>query len=242
MSQPVAFVTGATGHQGGATAREILNAGVKVHALVQDPASKSATELPDLGAHLTAGNFDNPSSLNAALAGTTAVFLNVSPVFPNTETEVVHARNIIDAAIASRTVTCIIYSSVSMTGRHDAYRGDTAMTIVDVGDVGKFAAAAILDPVTFHTHEIELGVEALTPAEIVRALSRVSGREIGLEFYSDDEVQELAARNPVVRSQVWANEVGYWVDFKRLEKYGIHLTRFGEYFERHVEEVRGTFS
>jgi hypothetical protein len=41
----IALVAGATGHQGGSTARESLNAGIKVHALVRDPSSKPAIEL-----------------------------------------------------------------------------------------------------------------------------------------------------------------------------------------------------
>jgi uncharacterized protein YbjT (DUF2867 family) len=94
MSQTVAFVTGATGYQGGATARELLKSGVKVHALVRGPSSKSATDLQRLGAHLFPGDFDNLSSLHAALRGATAVFLNVLPITSDTEREVIHAKKL----------------------------------------------------------------------------------------------------------------------------------------------------
>lgn len=302
MSQTVAFVAGATGHQGGATARELLKSGVKVHALVRDPSSKSAIDLQRLGVHLFPGDFDNLSSLKAALGGATAVFLNVLPIVSDTEREVVHAKNIIDAAIASGTVTTIVYSSVAMTGRHEefpnwgpgypmawywenkaqiesmvrgsgveywtilrpaflmlnylqpkasymfpdlvqrrvfltAYKPSTAMTILDGDDVGKFAAAAIVEPSAFNMHEIDLGVESLTPAEIVRELSRVSGKDISLQFYDEEEVEELALKDLMVQTHVWTNEVGYQVNFKDLEKYPIRLTRFAEYLEKHREEV-----
>lgn len=121
MSQAVAFVTGATGHQGGATTRELLNAGVKVHALVRDPSSKSAIELQRLGVLLFPGDFNNIPSLKTAVKGATAVFLNVSPVISDTEREVIHAKNIIDSAVASGTVTSIVYSSVTMTGKHERF-------------------------------------------------------------------------------------------------------------------------
>ncbi|KAL4935644.1 hypothetical protein BDV06DRAFT_217277 [Aspergillus oleicola] len=271
MSQTVAFVTGATGHQGGATARELVNAGVKVHALVRDPSSKSAVELQRLGVQLFPGDFDNLSSLKNAVEGTTAIFLNVT-----------HAKNIIDTAIASGTVTSIVYSSVTMAGNHEgfpnwgpdyplgwywqnkaqiesmvrasgvkywtptaswmfpeliqrrvfltAYKPGTAMTVVDSDDVGKFAAAAITEPLAFNTHEIDFGVESLTPAEIVQELGRVAGEDIGLQFYSEESAKNLAEKDPRLYSQLWANE-----------KYPIRLTKFADYLENHRDQVLQTF-
>ncbi|QGI66367.1 hypothetical protein CEK27_010338 [Fusarium fujikuroi] len=301
MSQTIAFVTGTTGNQGGATARELLNAGVKVHALVRDPSSKSAIELQRLGAQLFPGSFDDISSLKAAVKGATAVFLNVLPVLSDTNLEVVHAKNIIDAATESGTVTSLVYSSVTMTGKHEefpnwgpdypmawywlskaqiesmvresgikywtilrpaflmnnyhqptasymfpelgqrrtflsAYKPETAMTVVDPSDVGKFAAAAITEPLSYNKHEIDLGVESLTPAQIVQELSRVSGVEIGLEFYSEQEAKDAALRNPKIYAELWANEVGYQVDFEELQKYPIRQTKFSEYLEKHRDE------
>lgn len=306
MSQTVAFVTGATGYQGGATVRELLNAGVKVHALVRDPSSKSAIELQRLGVQLFPGDFDNTSSLKTAVEGATAVFINVTPVLSDTEREVIHAKNIIDTAVTSGTVTSIVYSSVTMTGKHErfpnwgsdyplawywlnkaqiesmvrgsgikywtilrpaflmsnyhqptasfmfpdlvqrrvfltAYKPDTAMTVLDPDDVGKFAAAAITEPLAFHTHEIDLGVESLTPAKIVQELSRVSGEYIGLQFYSEQEAKDLASKDPRVHAQLWTNEVGYQVDFKELEKYPIRLTKLSDYLEKHRDEVLQLF-
>ncbi|RDW63048.1 NmrA/HSCARG family protein [Aspergillus mulundensis] len=307
MSQPTAFITGATGHQGGATARELLKSGVKVHALVRDPSSKPAADLQRLGAHLFRGDFDNLSSLKAALDGATAVFLNVSPIPSDPAREVHQAKNIIDAAVACGTVTTIVYSSVTMTGSHEAfpnwgpayplawywenkarieamvrasgveswtilrpafmmhnyhlptaslmfpelvqrrafqtaYKPTTAMTVVDAGDVGKFAAAAIVGPSAFKAQVIDLGVESLTPAEIVRELSRVSGKDVSLQFYGEKEAEELAVRDLRIWSQLWANEVGYQVNFRDLDRYPIRLTRFAEYLEKHREQVLQTFS
>ncbi|KAL2844250.1 NAD(P)-binding protein [Aspergillus pseudodeflectus] len=307
MSQPIAFVTGATGHQGGATARELVKASFKVHALARDPSSRSAIELQRLGVQLFHGDFDNIPAIKTAMEGATAVFLNVSPVLSDTKREVTHAKNIIDAAIASGSVTSLVYSSVTMTGKHEsfpnwdpdhyplawywlnkariedmvresgvkywtilrpamlmngyhqpmaslmypslverrvfatAYKPDTAMTVLDHDDVGRFAAAAITEPAAFNRHEIDLGVESLTPAEIVRELSRVSGAEIGIEFYSEKEAKDLALGDLRIYAQLWANEVGYQVDFKELEKYPIRLTTFSEYLEKHRDEVQQTF-
>ncbi|GKZ51756.1 hypothetical protein AbraIFM66951_007060 [Aspergillus brasiliensis] len=306
MNSIIALVTGATGNQGGATARQLLNAGIKVHALVRDPSSKPALELQSLGAQLFEGNFDDPSSIKAAAEGATAVFLNVLPTLANPESEVTYAKHIIDAAIASKTVTTLVYSSVTMTGKHEsfpnwgpdyplawywtnkdriekmvrgsgikhwtiirpaflmynyhnptaswmfpelaknhvfltAYKPTTPMAVLDANDVGKFAAAAIADPDAYDKHEIDLGVESLTPAEIAKELSRVSGRDIAAQFYSDEEAKELAAKDPKIRSQLWTNEVGYHVDFEKLKKYPIRLTTFSEYLDNHRDEVLETF-
>lgn len=306
MSQSIAFVTGATGAQGGATARHLLKAGFKVHAIARDPSSKSAIELQRLGVNIFLGDFDNIPAIKAAVEGVAAVFLNVSPNVSDTKREVIHAQNIVDAAIASGTVTSLVYSSVTMTGKHEdfpnwgpdyplawywlnkaaiesmvrqsgieywtilrpaklmncyhqpivsymfpelvdrrvlltAYKPDTAMTLLDPNDVGKFAAAAITQPLAFHMHEIDLGVESLTPAETTQELSRVSGKDIDLEFYSEGEAKEIAPRNLKIYAELWANEVGYQVDFRELERYAIRLTKFSEYLDNHREEVLLTF-
>ncbi|WP_084478846.1 NmrA/HSCARG family protein [Nocardia jejuensis] len=68
------LVTGATGKQGGATARGLLAAGRSVRALVRDPESAAAQQLTAAGAELVVGDFDRPDSLVAAVAGVGAVF------------------------------------------------------------------------------------------------------------------------------------------------------------------------
>ncbi|MGW5519174.1 NmrA family NAD(P)-binding protein [Nocardia africana] len=57
------LVTGATGKQGGATARALLSRNVGVRILVRDPAAAEARELAALGAQVTVGDFDAPDTL-----------------------------------------------------------------------------------------------------------------------------------------------------------------------------------
>lgn len=68
------LVTGATGKQGGATARALLSRGVPVRILVRDPAAAAARALADLGAQVAVGDFDDPVTLAAAVANTHGVF------------------------------------------------------------------------------------------------------------------------------------------------------------------------
>ncbi len=52
------LVTGATGQQGGATARHLLAEGYAVRALVRDPNSPGAQGLANMGAALVVGDMD----------------------------------------------------------------------------------------------------------------------------------------------------------------------------------------
>ena len=69
------LVIGATGQQGGATARHLLERDRTVRALVRDPASPAARALRRAGADLVVGDLDDPASLRTAMAGAHGVFL-----------------------------------------------------------------------------------------------------------------------------------------------------------------------
>jgi uncharacterized protein YbjT (DUF2867 family) len=77
MTDPQApvLVIGATGQQGGATARHLLERDQPVRALVRDPDSPAATALHQAGASLVTGDLDDPASLRTAMDGVHGVFL-----------------------------------------------------------------------------------------------------------------------------------------------------------------------
>ncbi len=70
----VILVTGSTGQQGGAVARELLAAGHKVRAMTRKPDSESAAKLVALGAEVVQGDLDDASSLQRAVEGAWGVF------------------------------------------------------------------------------------------------------------------------------------------------------------------------
>ncbi len=73
------LVTGATGNIGGEVVRLLSSKGVQVRALVRAP--KKAETLTHMGVELAQGEFDNPTSLDAALVGVDSAFL-LSPSTP----------------------------------------------------------------------------------------------------------------------------------------------------------------
>jgi len=69
IGQDLILITGATGQQGGAVARELLRAGHKVRALTRKPGSEAAKLLAALGAEVVAGDLNDEASVRRALAG-----------------------------------------------------------------------------------------------------------------------------------------------------------------------------
>ena len=112
MSTLKVLVTGATGQQGGALARLLLQRGHTVRALVRDPQSEKARALAVAGAEPVKGEFNDPASLHKAAAGIDAVFAMSTPFQSGTEAE---ARQGVAIAEAARKagVGHLVYNSVS---------------------------------------------------------------------------------------------------------------------------------
>ncbi|MFG2847068.1 NmrA/HSCARG family protein [Kitasatospora sp. NPDC048296] len=112
---PVA-VTGATGAQGGATARALLRAGRPVRALTRAVDSPAARELSALGADLVRADFDDPASLAAALDGAGALFAMSTPFGTELDTEVRQGIALLDAAAAAG-VRHVVFTSATNADR-----------------------------------------------------------------------------------------------------------------------------
>jgi uncharacterized protein YbjT (DUF2867 family) len=68
------LVTGATGKQGGAVARELLARGYRVRAMTRHPNGEAAQELAGFGAQVVRGDLDDPASLAEAIKGVWGAF------------------------------------------------------------------------------------------------------------------------------------------------------------------------
>lgn len=68
------LILGATGQQGGATARALAADGWRVRALVRDKQSSKAQDLESMGVELVLGDFRDPTSLERAMNGIHGVF------------------------------------------------------------------------------------------------------------------------------------------------------------------------
>ncbi|MFB9831199.1 NmrA family NAD(P)-binding protein [Actinoallomurus acaciae] len=124
-SAPV-LVTGATGRQGGATARALRAAGVPVRALVRDPDTAAARAVEALGAELVTGDLHDRDSVVRAAEGTRAVFSVQMPAMSGDavdfDGEVTQGVNLVEGAKAAG-VPQFVHTSVSGAGRHSEAPG-----------------------------------------------------------------------------------------------------------------------
>jgi uncharacterized protein YbjT (DUF2867 family) len=109
----IILVTGATGQQGGAVARRLLDRGWQVRAFTRNSGTPAARALASSGAEVVQGDFDDRASLDRAMDGVYGVFSVVNFWLPGVgyEGEVRQGKAIADAAKAAG-VRHFVYSSV----------------------------------------------------------------------------------------------------------------------------------
>jgi uncharacterized protein YbjT (DUF2867 family) len=112
----IILVTGATGNQGGAAARQLLSAGWRVRALTRNPAGPAARALAAAGAEVVEGDMDFRKSLEAAANGVYGVFSVQQGALGDQrasyENEVRQGKNVANAAAVARAAH-LVYASVS---------------------------------------------------------------------------------------------------------------------------------
>ncbi len=113
MSDPLTIlVTGATGQQGGATARALLARGHDVRVLTRRPKSDKALALAEAGATVYQGNYGDATTLLKALKGCDGLFAVTTPFEAGTLAEIQQGMVLADAAL-ERGVRHVIYTSVA---------------------------------------------------------------------------------------------------------------------------------
>lgn len=113
------LVTGATGQQGGATARHLLAQGWLVRILARDPNKPAAQALAQAGAEVVRGDNEDRASLDAALKGVYGVFSvqSFAQKGVGPEGEVRQGKALADAAKAAG-VQHFVYSSAGGADRN----------------------------------------------------------------------------------------------------------------------------
>jgi uncharacterized protein YbjT (DUF2867 family) len=112
MNSKLILVTGATGQQGGAVARQVLKQpGFTVRALTRDSAKAAAEALAETGAEVFEGDLDNPTSIERALEGAWGVFSVQNFAETGYAGEIRQGKALAEAARAAG-VEHIVYSSV----------------------------------------------------------------------------------------------------------------------------------
>jgi uncharacterized protein YbjT (DUF2867 family) len=142
-------VTGATGRQGGAVARELLAAGHKVRAMTRKPAGEAARALARLGAEVVRGDLDDAASLVRVVDGVWGVFAVQNTWEAGVEREEEQGKRIAEIA-REYGVRHFVYTSVSSAHRktgipHFENKFRIEETVRGLG----FSSHTILRPVFF---------------------------------------------------------------------------------------------
>jgi len=107
----VILVSGATGTQGGAVARALIQRGFAVRGLTRNPDSERARALSAIGVEMVRGDFDDTASLAAALAGAYGAYSVQQYRGIGVEAEIRQSKAFADAARRAG-VRHLVYSSV----------------------------------------------------------------------------------------------------------------------------------
>jgi uncharacterized protein YbjT (DUF2867 family) len=246
------LVTGATGRQGGAVARQLLKRGHRLRALTRDPEKPAARALAKMGADVTRGDLDDRPSVERALEGVYGVFSVQNFWEAGYEREVSQGITLADAAKAQG-VEHFVYSSVGSSYRNTgiaAFDGKWAIE-EHIRTIG--LPYTILRPTSLMEdweemrQEIIVGGTLAQPLDPDTALQQVSVEDIGAfaamafedpEGWIGREV-DLAGDEPTMVEfaetfgRVIGREVQYdqvpWEEFR--EAYGEDLAVMYEWFE-----------
>jgi uncharacterized protein YbjT (DUF2867 family) len=198
MSDPKGpvLVIGATGQQGGATARQLLERGRTVHALVRDRDAPSARTLQAVGAELVVGDLDDPASLRTAMEGVHGVFLVLTMmVGPRISPEGVVAEErrgkaVVDLAKESG-IEHLVYSSLNGAGARSGIPYYESKARIEEHIHGAAMPATILRPVSFMDNFATYNRPVLQDGELVVSLA--VRPELAMQLISVRDIGAFAA-------------------------------------------------
>ncbi len=145
----IVLVTGATGKQGGAVARELLKQGCRVRAMTRKPQGEAARSLEALGAEVVQANLDDLASVKRALEGAWGVFAVQNSWEAGVAREEEQGKRL--AELARRAgVRHYVYSSVGSAHRKTGIpHFDNKWRIEETVRLLRFPSHVVLRPVFF---------------------------------------------------------------------------------------------
>jgi uncharacterized protein YbjT (DUF2867 family) len=199
------LVTGATGKQGGAVVRALLEAGRPVRAMTRDTSSAAAQALAARGVEVVRGDFNDPASLDAALAGVDGVFsmqMGSQPADP--DTEVVTGKALIEAA-GRAGVDTIVHTSVARAGDQTNFVGwdegrweplywNNKGAVIDMVKVQGFRHWVVLKPAMIMENLVPPMVETMWPSLRERGQFETAiAPDTGIDWIAAKDIGAFAA-------------------------------------------------
>lgn len=142
------LVTGATGKQGGAVARELLRRGHRVRGFTRNPTRDGAEALRRQGAEVFQGDFDDRESISRAARGADAVFIMGTPFEGGADAEVRQSKAVAETA-AEAGVKHLVYTSVASADRRTGIPHFDSKWLVELHLADVKVPYTVLAPVFF---------------------------------------------------------------------------------------------
>ena len=183
MAQKLAVVVaGATGQQGGAVVKSLLDRGHEVRAVTRKTDSGKAGALAKAGVTLVQASLEDTAALTMALKGASALFAMTTPFEGGTRAETRQGVSAADAAKAAG--VHLVFTSVGSANRQTGVpHFDSKYKVEEhIGRIG--VRATILAPVYFMENlyygkeQLAKGIYA-TPLPPTRPLAQVAVEDIG---------------------------------------------------------------
>ena len=257
------LVCGATGSQGGAVARSLLERGFRVRALTRDSHKPEARTLAEQGAEVVQGDMDDRPSVDRALEGAHGVFSVQNFWEAGYDREIRQGKTVADAAKAAG-VGHFVYSSVGSAHRQTGIAHFDSKREVEEHLRGLGLPYTVLRPVFFMQNwemmrEPILGGTLPQPLDPEKPFQQVAVEDVGafaaMAFGHPDEwigrEVEIAGDERTMPEiaeafgHVAGREVGYyqvpWDQFEEQmgEEYAVMYRWFNDVgYEADVEALR----
>ena len=256
MAERIILITGATGQQGGATARALAGKGFKLRALTRNPDSDVAKALAAAtGAELVKGDLDDEASLKAALAGawgayavqntwTAGVqhFVYASVASADRKTGIPHFDNKSRVEDTIRGLGFPSYAIIRpvffmenlpspwfLNGDHSVstLSPATRLQMIAVKDIGEYGALAFTDE-RFKNLELDIAGDDVTMPEAAEIVGSGLGRPLS---YLQIPISEIRKNSEDMALMLeWFEAVGYDADIAGTAKaYGVKPTSLKEW-------------
>ena len=198
-NQRTVFITGATGHQGGAVARALAGKGFDIRAMTRKPGSDPAQALARTGAQIVQGDLNDAASLKAALAGAWGVFGVQNTWEAGVEGEEEQGKRLATLAREAG-VQHFVYTSVGSADRKTGIpHFENKFRIEGTVRSLKFPSHVILRPVFFMENLVSAWflngdklVAAMAPATVLQMIAVEDIGKFGARAFTD--AAKLAGR------------------------------------------------
>lgn len=187
QSKRMIVVSGATGRQGGAVTRHLLDRGFGVRALTRKPNSAAARALAGRGAQVVEGNLNARESLDRALAGAYGAFSVQNFYETGYNGEIRQGKTFADAAYAAG-VAHLVYSSVGGAERDTGIQHFDSKWLIEEYVRSLGVPATVLRPVFFMDNWLR-STDALLGGQLPQPLSR----DTVLQQIAVDDIGAFAA-------------------------------------------------